>query len=580
MLPVVIDELRATTRRRARAHLRRARCLSYRALAERANRYARWALRQGLAKGDVVCLLMPNRPEYMAIWLGITRVGGVVALLNTNLAGPSLAHCIDIVAPKHIIVAAELIDAFADARAASGESTCDRLVRMATARRISPDIDRDAASAMRTGRSTRPSSAPVTIDDRALYIYTSGTTGLPKAANVSHYRLMTWSHWFAGMMDTRPDDRMYNCLPMYHSVGGVVATGAVLVNGGSVVIREKFSARAVLGRRRALRLHAVPVYRRALPLSRATRRRIRASARIASGSPAATACGRTSGRRSSTASRSRRSWSSTPRPKATCRCSTSRASRARSAASRRSWRTASPTALVKFDVETRRAGARRATDFASAARRARSARRSAGSSRRVEPRRPLRGLYQHAQDVREEDPARRVRAGRCLVPHRRPDAQGRAGLFLFRRPHRRHLPLEGRERLDHRGRRGDRGVSRACARRTSTASRFPDAMAAPAWRRSWSTAGSILRRCARIWRERLPAYARPVFVRIRARDRDHRDVQAQEERAGARGYDPAATTDAIYFNDPQRQASCRSTRRSTSAFRPASASVAVRARPS
>jgi fatty-acyl-CoA synthase len=45
------------------------------------------------------------------------------------------------------------------------------------------------------------------------------------------------------MMDTRASDRMYNCLPMYHSVGGVLATGAVLVGGGSVVIRDKFSAR-------------------------------------------------------------------------------------------------------------------------------------------------------------------------------------------------------------------------------------------------------------------------------------------------------------------------------------------------
>src|SRR5213593_661206 len=84
--------------------------LTYRALAERSNRYARWALDQGLAKGDAVCLFMPNRPEYMAIWLGITRVGGVVSLLNTNLAGPSLAHCINLAAPTHLIVAAELMD--------------------------------------------------------------------------------------------------------------------------------------------------------------------------------------------------------------------------------------------------------------------------------------------------------------------------------------------------------------------------------------------------------------------------------------------------------------------------------------
>jgi fatty-acyl-CoA synthase len=44
-------------------------------------------------------------------------------------------------------------------------------------------------------------------------------------------------------MDTRPTDRMYDCLPMYHTAGGLVATGALLHNGGSVVIREKFSAR-------------------------------------------------------------------------------------------------------------------------------------------------------------------------------------------------------------------------------------------------------------------------------------------------------------------------------------------------
>jgi hypothetical protein len=44
--------------------------------------------------------------------------------------------------------------------------------------------------------------------------------------------LMNWTHWFDGMMETRPSDRMYNC----HSVDGAVTTGAVLVNGGSVVI--------------------------------------------------------------------------------------------------------------------------------------------------------------------------------------------------------------------------------------------------------------------------------------------------------------------------------------------------------
>ena len=69
----------------------------------------------GVAKGDVVALMMPNRPEYLAVWLGITRAGGVVALLNTNLSGSALAHCVNIVAAKHIIVDAALIEGFSTA---------------------------------------------------------------------------------------------------------------------------------------------------------------------------------------------------------------------------------------------------------------------------------------------------------------------------------------------------------------------------------------------------------------------------------------------------------------------------------
>ncbi|HTN73388.1 MAG TPA: long-chain-acyl-CoA synthetase [Methylomirabilota bacterium] len=234
ILPIVIEEL-AEKLGEAPALLSDRECLTYRGLAERSNRYSRWALDQGLAKGDTVCLLMPNRPEYMAIWLGITRMGGVVALLNTNLTGPSLAHSIRIVEPKYLIVSSELMDRLPNPESSVkiwGHGVGDDKFP-----RIDLEIEQQGSEKLGVAE-VRP-----TIQDPALYIYTSGTTGLPKAARVNHYRLMQWSHWFAGMIGTRPEDRMYNCLPMYHGVGGVVATGAALVGGGSVVVREKFSAR-------------------------------------------------------------------------------------------------------------------------------------------------------------------------------------------------------------------------------------------------------------------------------------------------------------------------------------------------
>jgi fatty-acyl-CoA synthase len=233
----VIQDL-AQTSPDAPALLSAGEIFTYSAIASRANAYARWAVAEGIGKGETVCLMMPNRPEYIAIWLGLSAVGIVVALVNTQLRGPSLGHCIDAVRPTHVIATAEFLDALQEL----GVSTKSRPTIWShggdnTCRRIDDTVDELLFSPLRPlERRT------VTIADRALLIYTSGTTGLPKAANVSHRRLLLWSFWFAGLMNIGPRDRVYDCLPMYHSIGGIVAPGAALVRGASVLIREKFSA--------------------------------------------------------------------------------------------------------------------------------------------------------------------------------------------------------------------------------------------------------------------------------------------------------------------------------------------------
>ncbi|HEY4670723.1 MAG TPA: long-chain-acyl-CoA synthetase [Gemmatimonadaceae bacterium] len=215
--------------------------LTYRELSVRANRYARWTLQQGIAPGEVVCLVMQNCPDYLAAWLGITRTGAVAALVNTNLVGESLAHAIRVVSPKCILLGADLAPSLTGIESML-EPSARRWVRGGAVKGMS-SVDVALTDLESTPLTVAECALPTT-HDRALYIYTSGTTGLPKAAKVSHHRLLQWSYWFAGMLDTTESDRMYNCLPMYHSVGGVVAIGALLVNGGSVVLRRKFSSRA------------------------------------------------------------------------------------------------------------------------------------------------------------------------------------------------------------------------------------------------------------------------------------------------------------------------------------------------
>jgi len=213
--------------------------MTYGQLGWRCNQYARWGIAQGLAGGDVVALLMPNCAEYLAIWLGLTHIGSVVALVNSQLTGEVLAHSINIACPKVLIVGADLAPQVAAIRAHLAADLSCRVHGSSAQNfaRLEPELAALPGESLRTAE-----HAPPSIDATALYIYTSGTTGLPKAAKVSHYRLMQWSHWFAGLMDTQPQDRMFNCLPLYHSVGGVVATFATLVSGGAVVIRPRFSA--------------------------------------------------------------------------------------------------------------------------------------------------------------------------------------------------------------------------------------------------------------------------------------------------------------------------------------------------
>jgi fatty-acyl-CoA synthase len=212
---------------------------SFRGLARRMNQYSRWALGAGVAPGETIALMMGNRPEYFALWLGLTRIGAVVALVNVNLRGAALAHSLSVAAARRVIVSDEFAAACDEAIATlapapevwrhGGAAPGARRIDTAVDALDGIDLDGDEVRAP-------------TLADRALLIPTSGTTGLPKAAVVSHHRLIAWSHWFAGLADMKAEDRMYDCLPMHHSIGGVAAVGAPLVNGGSVVIAERFAA--------------------------------------------------------------------------------------------------------------------------------------------------------------------------------------------------------------------------------------------------------------------------------------------------------------------------------------------------
>lgn len=200
-----------------------------------ANRVAHWAVAQGVRRGDVVILFMHNRPEYLAVWYGLSKAGVIPALVNPQLSGASLEHCVAISGAKRAIVETELLSAMRDAApdletwaacGASGEA-------------------RDLNRALRSMPAQPPGRGRLeggTIADLCMIMFTSGTTGLPKAARVSHSRALGYLSIFSAAAKASASDRMMMVLPMYHATGGLCGVGATLAAGGAVIVRPHFSA--------------------------------------------------------------------------------------------------------------------------------------------------------------------------------------------------------------------------------------------------------------------------------------------------------------------------------------------------
>ena len=213
--------------------------MSYGAMDARANAYANWALSLGLKQGEPVALFMENRPDFLCAWLGLFKAGLSAALINTNQRGQPLAHSIQIVGARHAIVGDEL--AFCLAEAGPFFSATPQFWIQGGAQadsETSRSLDPALIDASSPGRGPR---AGVTLKDRAFFIYTSGTTGLPKAANFSHMRMLFMVTGFLGALEPRQSDRTYTVLPLYHATGGVCAVGMAFHRGGALILKKKFS---------------------------------------------------------------------------------------------------------------------------------------------------------------------------------------------------------------------------------------------------------------------------------------------------------------------------------------------------
>ena len=209
-----------------------------------ANRYAHCLKARGIGRGDVVSLLMENRIEFLAAMTALNKLGAIAGLINTNLRERPLAHCINTTGSKACIFGEELTEALAGVKAELPLSEGNDFIYVPDAGNPPPNwaVDLDAESEAASAENL-PDSREAKLGDTVAYLFTSGTTGLPKASIWSNRRFLGsagMSHW-AGLKCTEKD-RLYLCLPLYHGTGLIIGAGACIASGASMFLRRRFSA--------------------------------------------------------------------------------------------------------------------------------------------------------------------------------------------------------------------------------------------------------------------------------------------------------------------------------------------------
>jgi citronellyl-CoA synthetase len=212
------------------------------------NRYAHALQAQGLGKGDAVSLFMENRVEFLACLVAAAKLGAITALINTNLSGRSLVHCVSITDSKLCVFGEERTEQIADIRDDDALHSLAYLFVADAGSTACPDWAQDLGAAAQQSDAHNPdSTARVTIGDRALYVFTSGTTGLPKAGVMTHRRFLISSAMAsAGGLRCDEHDCIYLCLPLYHGTGLFLGAGAAFNTGAALFVRRRFSASAFL----------------------------------------------------------------------------------------------------------------------------------------------------------------------------------------------------------------------------------------------------------------------------------------------------------------------------------------------
>jgi crotonobetaine/carnitine-CoA ligase len=206
---------------------------------DRVNQAANAFSKLGVKKGEKVCLILPNIPEFLFSWLGLCKVGGVAVPINTAYTETETEYIVSHSEAVGVVVSEERLDV--TLRIQRRLPGLKWIVYIGDERHQPlPDVFRYAELTERM-----PKSLPgIDIDDTdlACVIYTSGTTGTPKGVMHAHSSVVMTGEAFLLRAGVGPDDRIMAILPLFHINAQFYSTWGAIAAGAGLILIRRFSA--------------------------------------------------------------------------------------------------------------------------------------------------------------------------------------------------------------------------------------------------------------------------------------------------------------------------------------------------
>ncbi len=205
--------------------------VSFAELEEASNKVAGALIRKGVKKGDRIATLQSSNPEFVTVFFGIIKAGGIAVPLDSRYITDELARIFDDCQPKVLVAESRPLEALLPSLSRFGS------IKHVIGISDKPEGPFTSYQEIMAAGPSPVADIALTPDDTAIISYTGGPTRNPHGVILSHRSVCTEAITSGDVFEqTDKDVLMAFALPMYHQFGLTAVVLASIAKGSTVVV--------------------------------------------------------------------------------------------------------------------------------------------------------------------------------------------------------------------------------------------------------------------------------------------------------------------------------------------------------